>query len=72
VAKTVIERHLVDPLPESIFSPLTVTDMTEEEIEFVAAETPEVSQQRAFLEAKRDMLSKGLETFREAMGGIRQ
>ncbi|KAH5305161.1 hypothetical protein HBI23_183590 [Parastagonospora nodorum] len=72
VAKTVIERHLVHPLPDTIFSPLTVTDMTEEEIDFVAAEPLEVSQQRAFLESKKDMLSKGLETFREAMGGIRQ
>ena len=37
----------------------------------MAAEPPEVSQQRAFLEAKKDMLAKGLETFREAMGGLK-
>jgi hypothetical protein len=46
--------------------------MTEEEVEFVAAEPPGVSQQRDSLEAKKDMLAKGLETFREAMGGLKR
>jgi hypothetical protein len=68
----VIERHLVEPLPDMILSPLVVTQMTDKEIEFVAAEPPEVTQQRAFLEARKTMLEKGLETFREAMGGLKR
>jgi hypothetical protein len=55
-----------------ILSPLVVTQMTDKEIEFVAAEPPEVTQQRAFLEARKTMLEKGLETFREAMGGLKR
>jgi hypothetical protein len=72
VTKAVIERHLVEPLPEIILSPLVVTQMTEKEIEFVAAEPPEITQQRLHLESRKDMLEKGLETFREAMGGLRR
>jgi hypothetical protein len=72
VCKAVIERHLVKPLPDIILSPLVVTDMTEKEIEFVASEPPEVTQQRTFLESRKAMLEKGLDTFREAMGGLRR
>jgi hypothetical protein len=70
VAKAVIERHLVETLPETILSPLVVSQMTNKQIEYVAAETPEVTQQRAFLEGRKAMLEKGLDTFREAMGGL--
>ncbi|KAF1963020.1 hypothetical protein CC80DRAFT_499318 [Byssothecium circinans] len=70
--KAVIERHLVEPLPDIVLSPLIVAKMNEKEIEFVAAEPSEISQQRAFLEARKVMLEKGLETFREAMGGLRR
>lgn len=72
IAKTVIERHLVEPLPDIILSPLVVTEMTEKEVEFVAAEPPEITQQRTFLESRKTMLEKGLETFREAMGGLKR
>lgn len=72
VAKAVVERHLVEPLPDIILSPLVVTQMTEKEIEFVAAEPPEITQQRAHLESRKDMLEKGLDTFREAMGGLKR
>jgi len=72
IAKVIVERHLVEPLPDIILSPLVVTTMTEKEIEFVAAEPPEVSQQRLHLEARKAMLEKGLETFREAMGGLKR
>lgn len=70
VCKTVIERHLVEPLPDLILSPLVVDKMTEKEINFVAAEPIETTQQRAFLESRKDMLERGLETFREAMSGL--
>jgi hypothetical protein len=72
VTKAVIERHLVEPLPEIILSPLVVTQMTEKEIEFVAAEPPEITQQRLHLHSRKNMLEKGLETFREAMGGLKR
>lgn len=72
VAKAVIERHLVETLPDIILSPLIVAKMTPQEIAFVAAEPPELTQQRTFLETRKAMLEKGLETFREAMGGLRR
>ncbi|KAJ5042661.1 dynamin family protein-like protein [Bipolaris maydis] len=72
ITKAVIERHLVAPLPDIILSPLVVTQMTEKEVEFVAAEPPEITQQRLHLESRKSMLEKGLETFREAMGGLKR
>lgn len=72
VAKAVIERHLVEPLPEIILSPVIVSQMSEREVQFVAAEPEEVTQQRQHLEARKVMLEKGLETFREAMGGLKR
>ncbi|KAK7188804.1 hypothetical protein DPSP01_014147 [Paraphaeosphaeria sporulosa] len=72
VAKQVIERHLVEPLPTIILSPVVVTGFTDEEVNFVAAEPPEITHQRTFLEARQNMLEKGMETFREAMGGLKR
>ncbi|KAH8710107.1 hypothetical protein GQ44DRAFT_776767 [Phaeosphaeriaceae sp. PMI808] len=46
ITKAIIERHLVEPLPDIILSPLVVTQMTEKEIEPVIAELPEITQQR--------------------------
>lgn len=46
--------------------------MSEKEISFVAAEPPEITQQRAHFESRMAMIEKGLETFREAMGGLRR
>ncbi|KAH7061779.1 hypothetical protein BKA63DRAFT_194689 [Paraphoma chrysanthemicola] len=56
VAKQVIERCLVQPLPDIVLSPVVVTQLTDEEVEFIAAEPAEVTQQRNFLEARKDML----------------
>ncbi|KAH7119872.1 dynamin family protein-like protein, partial [Dendryphion nanum] len=72
VAKQVIERHLVEPLPDIILSPLVVTQFTDREVEFIAAEPLEITQQRKFLETRKDMLEKGMDTFREAMGGLKR
>jgi hypothetical protein len=72
VAKAVIERYLAEPLPDLILSPLVVTQMTEQEIEFVAAEPPEITQQRSHLDSRKTMLENGLDTFREAMGGLKR
>lgn len=71
VCKAAVERHLVEPLPKIILSPLVVAKFTDEEVQFVAAEPPEVTQQRAFLENRMVMLNKGMDTFREAMGGLK-
>ncbi|KNG50264.1 dynamin family protein [Stemphylium lycopersici] len=72
IAKAVIERHLVEPLPDIILSPLVVTEMTDQQVEYIAAEPLETTQQRTHLEARKVMLEKGLETFRDAMGGLRR
>jgi hypothetical protein len=71
VTKAVIERHLVEPLPDLVLSPLAVTQMSDQEVAFVAAEPAEVTQQRAYLDNKKAMLEKGLKTFSEAMSGMK-
>lgn len=71
MTKQVIERHLVDTLPSAILSPMVVTGLTDEEVEYVAAEAPEVTRQRNFLQGRKEMLEKGQEAFRLAMGGVR-
>jgi hypothetical protein len=70
IAKAVFERHFVEPLPDIILSPLMVTEITEQKIQFVAVEPLEITLQRAFLEARKVMLEKGMDTLREAMGGL--
>jgi replicative DNA helicase len=72
VAKQLIERYLVQPLPDIVLSPVVVTQLTDEEVGFIAAEPAEVTQQRNFLEARKDMLENGMAKFSEAMGGLRR
>lgn len=72
VTKQVIERCMINPLPHRILSPIVVQALTDEEVAFVAAEPPETVAQRAFLEERRQMLEKGDEIFREAMGGMKR
>ncbi|KAF2259056.1 dynamin family protein-like protein [Lojkania enalia] len=72
ITKQCIERHLVEPLPDIILSPVIVTQLNDKEIEFIAAEPPEITQQRTFLESRKAILEKGLDTFREAMGGLKR
>lgn len=72
VTEQVIERCMIAPLSSRIFSPIVVEAMTDEEVAFVAAELPEMVAQRAFLEGQKDMLEKGFEIFREAMGGVKR
>lgn len=55
-----------------ILSPLVVTQFTDKEVNFIAAEPPELTQQRTFLESRKVMLQKGLDTFREVMGGLKR
>jgi hypothetical protein len=72
VTEAVIEDYLVESLPGKLLSPTSVSKMTEAEISRVAAESPEVIKNRAELEAKKNMLESGLETFREAVSGLKQ
>lgn len=48
------------PLPGIILSPLVVTQITEKEIEFLAAEPPKITQQHIRLDSRKSMLEKGL------------
>lgn len=72
LAKQVIERHLVEPLPNVILSPMIIHQLTDEEVGYIAEEPQELTQQRAYLESRKDMLEKGMDTFREAVGGFRR
>tara|TARA_R110002003_G_scaffold9_18_gene540 strand:+ start:5032 stop:5271 length:240 start_codon:yes stop_codon:yes gene_type:complete len=72
VTEAVIEDYLVESLPGKLLSPTSVSKMTEAEISRVAAESPEVIKNRAELEAKKNMLESGLESFREAVSGLKQ
>lgn len=68
----VIERCMVDPLPTKLLSPMSVTAMSDEQVEFIAGEPPKTIQRRAFFEERRSMLEKGFEIFRDAMGGVKR
>jgi hypothetical protein len=72
ITDQVIERCMVVPLPTTLFGPNAVASMTDEEVAFVAAEPSETVAQRAFLDERKQMLEKGFEIFREAMGGIKR
>lgn len=68
----VVERCMVDPLPTKLLSPMVVTGMSDEQVEFIAGEPPETIQRRAFFEERRDMLEKGFDIFRGATGGVKR
>jgi hypothetical protein len=69
VTKQVIERCMIDPLAEKILSPTVVQGLADNEIAFIAAEPPETTAQRRFLEERKRMLEEGAKYFQEAMGG---
>ena len=70
VTQQVIERHLVAPLPDIILSPGVIAGMSDEEVKTVAAEARATTDRRNHLEQNKAMLEKGLDTFREAIGGV--
>jgi hypothetical protein len=72
VTDQVVERCMINSLPERILSLAVVQLMTDEEVSYIAAEPPGVVAQRAFLEERKQMLEKGKEIFREAMGGVKR
>ena len=68
----VIERCMVDPLPTKLLSPMSVTAMSDEQVEFIAGEPPETIQRRAFYEERKKMLEQGFDIFRNAMGSVKR
>ncbi|KAH8717086.1 P-loop containing nucleoside triphosphate hydrolase protein [Phaeosphaeriaceae sp. PMI808] len=68
ITKTVIERHLIEPLPKDILSPIVIGKMTDQEIEFVTAERREITEQRLSLQLDKKKLEKGLEIISEVTG----
>lgn len=72
VTNQVVERCIIDPLPERLLSPMVVTDMPDTEIAFIASEPPEMMSQRAFLEEMKGMLEDGEDSFRGAMGEFKK
>jgi len=71
IAKQVIERHLVDILPEIVLSPMLVLGLTDDEVKYIAGEPKEITDRRNHLEKHLKMLESGQDTFRLAMGGLR-
>jgi hypothetical protein len=51
---------------------MIVSQMTEKEVNYVAAEARETTQRRQTLEDRQKMLEKGLEAFREAMVALKR
>lgn len=72
ITKQVIERCMIDPLPSKLLSPMVVTAMSDEQVEFIAGEPPETSAQRAFLEERKKMLETGFDIFHNAMGSVKR
>jgi hypothetical protein len=67
IAKQVIERHLIAPLPE-ILAPKIMMAMDDEAIAYLAKEPDEMATRRAHLESQMEMFERGQEAFRRAMG----
>lgn len=63
VCKQVVERHLLKNLPD-IFSPLSVAGYTDEELERIAGERPEVVEKRKRLHEELKNLKAGLRDLR--------
>ncbi|KAK6531816.1 hypothetical protein TWF694_002983 [Orbilia ellipsospora] len=67
VAKQVIERHLVQTLPNLILTPNEIMAIPDPQIEYLVAEPTDIVQRRKFLEDRKAMLEKGQETFKKAV-----
>ena len=63
VCRQVVERHLLRNLPK-IFSPQTVAELTDEELERIAGERPDVVEKRNRLHLELKNLRAGLKDLR--------
>ncbi|KAI9850445.1 MAG: hypothetical protein M1838_005657 [Thelocarpon superellum] len=66
IVTQVVERHIVRGL-ETIFSPVTVSQLSDAEVEAIASENPSSKRQRAFLEDRIAKLSEGYQVLREVI-----
>jgi hypothetical protein len=57
----VTERHFVDELPNLVLPQHSIHKMTDEEVQFVAAESRESTERRKDLEQRKAILKRGLE-----------
>ena len=55
-------------LAADTISPMLISDMTDDEMAFIAAEPEETTRLRGNLETKKATLEKGQETFKSALG----
>jgi hypothetical protein len=62
----VIERHLINNL-EELFSPLTVSQWSDEKILHCASEPSGVMRQRQFLEGRKKVLENGSDVFNQVL-----
>lgn len=69
VTKQAIERWLLAPLVD-VLSLRLIARYTDEKVQAIAAELPEVRQLRAHLENRRKMLEEGEMAFYVAIGGL--
>lgn len=68
VTKQIIERYLLNDLAADTISPLIISEMSDDEVAFVAAEAEETTRERDSLEARKATLEKGQQTFKSALG----
>lgn len=66
-----MERHLLHNLAQDTLSPLVINDMSDREIEYLAAEADEVTHKRAHLEGHKSILESGQAAFRQAIGSYK-
>ncbi|XPS77906.1 hypothetical protein M3J09_009930 [Ascochyta lentis] len=63
LAKQVVKRYLVKPLPHIIMSPPIIHQLTNKGVGYIAKEPQELTQQRAYLKSRKDMLKEGTYLF---------
>lgn len=68
VTKQVVERYLMRDLAADTISPVSIGDMSDDEIAFIAAEPEETTREREHLEGRKATLEKGQQMFRSALG----
>ncbi|PSN72214.1 hypothetical protein BS50DRAFT_484185 [Corynespora cassiicola Philippines] len=67
VSIQVVERHLVDPLGENLFSPHAILRLTDEKVSLLAAEPLNATRKRDTLEERKKILEMGVKIFKEAL-----
>ncbi|KAF3919407.1 Dynamin [Orbilia brochopaga] len=71
VTKQVIERHLIQTLPDMVLAPISVAGMSDDQITYLATEPVDMIRKRKILENRQAMLEDGQKTFERATGQYR-